>query len=311
MMRKRDLRKTLYEWLQGACQSILPILSIVVGCLCTILWNGEAYAAETIQVIELCVVHDGEGIRASCSYQNLGSAGSILQLYLEKMNEDGEFIPLNYVDLPAAGEEIQTADTLPVAAEPGTYRAVLLQYYGEGIPVVRFRDSGVYEVKSSENPDDGSYSDDEADSIKAAETDYNDQAGCEHSLAESIIRQATPVQDAILEECCEKCGLVFGRIEIPNSAYEAFLNEAAEMVKAAQSGEEAVITTDRWMSFDKKVLDVIESRRDISVLLIYRYQGAEHQIWIPAESDVSSLADENGFCGFAYLSQRFGEKFDE
>lgn len=309
-MKKRDLKKTLYGWLQKAFASSLLVTGIMAGCLYGMLWGIEAYAAEDIQVMELCVVHDQSGIRASCVYQNFDSNNSILQLYLEKMDADGEFFPLGYVDLAVTGEEKRTAITSPQAAEPGMYRAVLLQYYGEGVPVVRFRDSGVYEVKDPGDMDadlagntDGVHFPENADS--------SDGWICEHTIVESVIQQATPMQDAILAEGCEKCGQVFGYIEVPNSAYTAFLNEVAGAIKAALPGEQVVVTTDRWMSFDVRVFEAIESRRDISILIKYHYQGAEHQIWIPAESDMSGLIDENGFCGFAYLSQRFGEKIDE
>ena len=54
----------------------------------------------------------------------------------------------------------------------------------------------------------------------------------------------------------------------------------------------------------------MSERADVSILIRYRDLGEEHQVLLPAGADVSSLGDENGFCGFRYLNQIFGEKID-
>lgn len=313
MMKKRNFKEAGSGWLGRICRKAWFGAGIM-ACLCGLLGGIEALAAENIQVVELCVVEDEEGIHASCIYQNHGNDSGILQLYLEKMDEDGAFYPLNYVDLAVTGDEAHTAATPPQTADPGRYRAVLLQYFGEGVPVVRFRDSGVYERKDTGNLDIAEAGNTGGGDSFGRTVEEKEPSGweiCEHSLTENIICQATPVQDAVMEESCGKCGQVFGNMEIPNSAYAAFLDEAADRINTALPGGQVTVATDRWVSFDARVLDAIEGRRDVSVLVRYRYQGAEHQVWIPAGSDVAGLADESGFCGFCYLSQRFEEKIDE
>lgn len=314
MMKKRNLKETGIRWIGKVCRKARFAAGIAVTCLCGTVWGTEVFAAENIQVTELCVVKDEEGVHASCVYQNPDNDSGILQLYLEKMDEEGVFYPLAYVDLTVTGDEVQAARTSAQAAEPGRYRAVLLQYFGEGVPVVRFRDSGVYEIKDSGNSDavetENTGSEGSCDRI-VEDQESSGWGICEHSLIESMIWQATPVQDAVMEVNCEKCGQFFGYMEIPNSAYAAFLDEAADRINAALPGEQVTVTTDRWISFDTRVIEAMEYRRDISVLILYCYEGAEHQAWIPAGSDVTGLADENGFCGFCRLEQRFAEKIDE
>ncbi len=175
------------------------------------------------------------------------------------------------------------------------------------MPVVRFRDSGSFEVKESGKEEkDPKGGDRPGDGMG-----LSGEGSCPHSLEEVMYREATPCQDGVLEERCKTCGQVFGRTQIPNSAYSAFLKEAADRITAAAPGEQAVIQTDRWMSFDERVLDAMAERRDISILVQFRYQGVKRQVLIPEASDVSGLGDENGFCGFCYLGQRYMEKFDE
>lgn len=38
----------------------------------------------------------------------------------------------------------------------------------------------------------------------------------------------------------------------------------------------------------------------------YRYEGKRYTVTIPAGSDVFSLIDENGYCGFRTLDSQFG-----
>lgn len=64
-----------------------------------------------------------------------------------------------------------------------------------------------------------------------------------------------------------------------------------------------VITTDRWISFDERVLSAMSERADVSILILYRDHGEEHRVLLPAGADASSLGDENGFCGFRYLNR--------
>ncbi len=307
MRKKSGFKERVCNWLKGRFRRALFAAGIVAGWGCKMLQAGQAYAAEELQVTELCVVRDEDGICASCTYRDPDGNSSILQLYLEKMDEQGAFFPLAYVDLERTGEETKTARTLKGAAQPGIYRAVILQQKGEGMPVVRFRDSGSFEVKESGKEE----KDPKGGDRPGDEMGLSGEGSCPHSLEEVTYLEATPCQDGVLEERCETCGQVFGRTQVPNSAYSVFLKEAADRIMAAAPGEQAVIQTDRWMSFDERVLDAMAERRDISILVQFRYQGVKRQVLIPETSDVSGLGDENGFCGFCYLGQRYMEKFDE
>ncbi len=176
------------------------------------------------------------------------------------------------------------------------------------MPVVRFRDSAPFEVKHAENVNGQ-----EAEGFREAAREQRieqENGQCGHVVTENTVREATPFSDAVKEESCENCGWVFARWEVPNSAYTAFLDQTADAIRAAQPQEVVRVSTDRWISFDRRVFAAMADRRDVSVLVEYRYQGEEHQVLIQAGAETDDLMDENGFCGFCYLAQVFGEKFD-
>lgn len=100
--------------------------------------------------------------------------------------------------------------------------------------------------------------------------------------------------------------MVIDYIDVPNSAYAVFLKETAERIQNTQE-KEVTICTDRWLSFDRKVLEAIESRPDVAVEVNYQYQGERYLLLIPAGADIELLMDENGFSGFRYMNDKMFE----
>lgn len=312
---------------------VLLLLGMAAGSLGWLGLRSEVKAAEEmIQVFGISVIAKEDGICAGCSYRNFDSSIYTVQLYLEKQNGT-ETIPVVYRNLSGIGEEEQQTETEVCNEGSGIYRAVLLTRVQGETTVVRFRDSGWYEAVdmgdhyevrpyapgSGENTDSGreeaeeepkEESKEESGEEPEEEPDENTGSACEHKPARELYEPATPQRDAIFGESCELCGQVLAYGEIPNTAYVAFLDYAAGIIRKAQPAEQVVVDTDRWISFDKRVLDAIKERPDVSILIRYRDQGEEHQVLLPADADVSSLGDENGFCGFRYLRQIFGEKID-
>lgn len=294
--------------------AILLLLGMAAGSLGWLLQRTEVKASgDMIQISGLSVVAVADGICASCSYRNYDSSSSTIQLYLEKQNGAGA-IPVLYRNLTDAGEEGQQAETEICREGTGIYRAVLLTRVEGGTTVVRFQDSGWYEAVDLGDhyevrpylPESDSFG---SDSLRNGENGDSEEvdAGdfCEHRTVRELYEPATPQRDAVFCESCELCGQVLAYGEIPNTAYVSFLDQAADIIYGAQQGEQVVISTDRWMSFDERVLDAVSKREDVSILIRYRDQGEEHQVLLPSGMDAVSLGDENGFCGFRYLSQIF------
>ena len=303
----------------GRKLSLLLLLGAVSGGLGWLMPGiGVTAAEELIQLSDISVSAREDGICAGCTYRNFDSSIYMVQLYLEKQNGD-ETIPMVYQNLSSASEEEQQVQTEICRAGTGIYRAVLLTRAQGETTVVRFQDSGWYEAVDRGDhyevrpymPDSGEAEASQGEGTKVEEYQASDEYSiCGHRPVREIYAEATPQSDAVFCESCELCGQALAYGEIPNTAYVSFLEEAADRIRNAQPDEQAVITTDRWMSFDRRVLEAIGERTDLTIFLQYRDHGEEHQILLPAGTDVTRLGDENGFCGFQYLKQIFGEKID-
>lgn len=291
---------------------ILLLLGMTAGSLGWFMQRSEVKAAEEmIQISSISVIAREDGICASCIYSNFDSSVCTVQLYLEKRNST-ETIPVVYRNLSDTGEEEQKAETEVCREGTGIYRAVLLTRTQGETTVVRFQDSGWYEAADMGDhyevrPYVSCSGESTALGREGAGEASEENIGnvCEHKPVRELYEPATPRRDAVFCESCELCGQVLNYGEIPNTAYVSFLDDAASIIRKAQPAEQVVVDTDRWISFDRRVLDAIKERADVSILIRYRDQGEEHQVLLPAGADVSSLGDENGFCGFRYLHQIF------
>lgn len=297
---------------------ILLLLGMVAGSLGWFVQRSEVKAAEVmIQISGISVIAKEDGICAECFYRNFDSSVCTVQLYLEKQNGT-EAIPVVYRNLSDTGEEEKKAETEICREGTGIYRAVLLTRAEGDTTVVRFQDSGWYEaVDMGDHYEIRSYVPGSGGNTASGregvgeKLEENIGSACEHKPVRELYEPATPQKDAVFGESCELCGQVLAYGEIPNTAYVSFLDRAVGMIREAQPAEQVVVDTDRWISFDKRVLDAIKERADVSILIRYRDQGEEHQVLLPAGADVSSLEDENGFCGFRYLSQIFWVRSSE
>ncbi len=271
----------------------------------------RAEAAQIMEVSELSVEAAAGGVSASCVYGELDDTAYSIQLYLEKLDETGGFTPVAYCELQGATDEVK-AVTTPLLAESGVYRAVLLMRSDGMQTMVRFRDSGLYDV--IRNGDQYEVlphrpSGDQQTGKESGGEDTGDDGGwfCEHEPVCSLYRKAEPESDAVMKAHCEKCGQHLSYQTVPNSAYACFLEETAEKIRQAGEGEQVVIDTDRWISFDRRVIQALAARQDVSLVVWYRYEGGEFALLIPAGSIDEGILDENGYCGFRYLASLFGE----
>ena len=268
------------------------------------------YAAQPVSVSELTIRAVSGGVSAECTFTGFDSgSGYTIQLYLERMNEDGSTSVITYQDLSPTADGSGSEQTMPREVETGVYRAVLLMQTtsGGGNPIARFENSPLYDV--GRNGEDYEVTlHPEGGGGQPGENGGAEENSCSHqySLQYDICREAMPDTDALLAGKCVNCGEILSYEEIPNSAYVAFLQESADAIRNAALGEQVEIYTDRWISFDRRVAKALADRPDVSVKLAYRYKGENCVLEIPAGEDWISLLDENGFCGFRYLDRLFG-----
>lgn len=273
------------------------------------------YAAHPVSVSDLTIQAVSGGVSAECTFTGFDSgSGYTMQLYLEKMNENGSTSAITYQDLSPTVDGTGSAQTTPREVETGVYRAVLLMQTTSsgGNPIARFENSPLYDVvRNGENYEVTLHP--EGGGGQSGENGGAGENSCSHrySLQYDISREATPDADALLAGKCVNCSEILSYEEVPNSAYVAFLQESADAIRNAALGEQVAICTDRWISFDRRVAEALADRPDVSVKLAYRYKGEAYILEIPAGEDWISLLDENGFCGFRYLDQLFGTEHSE
>ena len=74
---------------------------------------------------------------------------------------------------------------------------------------------------------------------------------------------------------------------------------------ANPSSDPIVLDTGNWVSFKGDVYQKLQdSGRPIQIT--FRYKGKHYRVDIPADADLMSLVDENGYCGFMNLMAHFG-----
>lgn len=290
------------------------VMGIVLGGFLSPAETAEALAAGEPSIVDLRVTASGDGVSAECEFTGYDSdSGYSMELYLNVVNPDQSVGTVSGRDMPPAAADggAGTISTEGCHVESGVYKVTLALQRDDGInpPVIRFRNSALYDVTRQEDgyvislhKEPAQDSEDESRNEKPGSHDY----GCSHSgITYDVVREADAEHDALLAGQCGVCGGILSYSDVPNTAYAAFLRNAAETIQNAQPGE-VTITTRLWVSFDRKVLETIARRPDVSVTVNYRYKGEDYSVTVPAGADVSGLADENGFCGFRYLDGIFG-----
>lgn len=127
-----------------------------------------------------------------------------------------------------------------------------------------------------------------------------------HEYEWVTVREATEDRDAEEVYRCRYCGDVKYRMEVPNSAYAQFNQNAITTIDRAASGAAVKFKTNLWVSFPKEVLEALKERPDVSVTIDYLYHGVWYTVTIPAGADLDALEDSEGYYGFRYLDQVFG-----
>lgn len=105
--------------------------------------------------------------------------------------------------------------------------------------------------------------------------------------------------------------------QTPENNYGLFQDKISNMIAdiekktqtdstvANPSSDPIVLDTGNWVSFKGDVYQKLQdSGRPIQIT--FRYKGKHYRVDIPADADLMSLVDENGYCGFMNLMAHFG-----
>ena len=126
-----------------------------------------------------------------------------------------------------------------------------------------------------------------------------------HHFVDVVIQEATVNQDGQTVRQCSICGAVEPGSRVKVSGYNVFIKDTIASIEKA-SGKELTINTDRWVSFNEKVFDVLEKKSELALTINYVYNHKKYRVTIPAGADLNGLCNEEGFCGFRYLDLVFG-----
>lgn len=139
---------------------------------------------------------------------------------------------------------------------------------------------------------------------ESAQSGHKTAAQCDHNYEWITEREATSTEDGLASWKCTKCGRVDSWMA--TSGYYVFNKDAVAAITKADPNATVTINTKTWESFHKSVLEKLAARPDVTVVINYKYQHKDYTVTIPANADLSKIADSNGFYGFRYLDSMFG-----
>ena len=128
------------------------------------------------------------------------------------------------------------------------------------------------------------------------------QTSCSHGGVETkVIKEPTETEDGIIGYYCTECGGLLSTDS--TSSYAYFLKCIIEKINKAEPGSTVEISSKIWNSLSQDVMLAMAARRDINVVMTFRYQHEDYQYNIPAGTAIDT-ADK--YYGPMYLGQLYG-----
>lgn len=95
------------------------------------------------------------------------------------------------------------------------------------------------------------------------------------------------------------------------SAYAVAQNKVQKEIANLPQNATYEVDLKNYISFNRKSFEAFSKRPDLTIRVIYKYQGKRYRITIPAGYPIMDLLDENGYCGCLYLNKIFGSELIE
>lgn len=93
--------------------------------------------------------------------------------------------------------------------------------------------------------------------------------------------------------------------------YAAGQKQAQQLIQSVAPGGNCVVELEDFVSFNRKTLEALAKRPDVSMTVIYKWNGVKYKVTIPAGYNVLDLLNEDGYCGCLYLNAIFGSEVVE
>lgn len=93
--------------------------------------------------------------------------------------------------------------------------------------------------------------------------------------------------------------------------YAAGQKQAQQLIQSVAPGGNCVVELEDFVSFNRKTFEALAKRPDVSMTVIYKWNGVKYKVTIPAGYNVLDLLNEDGYCGCLYLNAIFGSEVVE
>lgn len=93
--------------------------------------------------------------------------------------------------------------------------------------------------------------------------------------------------------------------------YAEIQKQTQQKIKNMERGGNCVVELDTYISFNRETFEALSKRPDVSLTVIYKWNGVKYKVTIPAGYNVLDLLNEDGYCGCLYLNAIFGSQVVE
>ena len=130
---------------------------------------------------------------------------------------------------------------------------------------------------------------------------------CIHAWSWKTVLPVTSDADGM--EClqCEICGACSETRSV--SAFGSFLEKNRNAILAAAPGAVLSVDTDLWVSFDRKTMEALDLRPDVSLNISFRYKGEDYLLEIPRRTgDTRLTRQDTDWYGYLFLGVTYPVK---
>jgi len=203
-------------------------------------------------------------------------------------------------ETPANVSELSDGDEIKHTIS-GSLKIIL-----DGIQQVELSDIASYSVSGGPYEFVGIEKEDDSKGILTLRTPApavaQQQTSCSHGGVETkVIKEPTETEDGIIGYYCTGCGGLLSTDS--TSSYAYFLKTIIDKINKAEPGSTVEISSKIWNSLSQDVMLAMAARRDINVVMTFRYQHEDYQYIIPAGTAIDT-ADK--YYGPMYLGQLYG-----
>lgn len=122
-----------------------------------------------------------------------------------------------------------------------------------------------------------------------------------------VTQEPTVKEDGVLSYMCEKCQGVLKTQ--PITKYQAILKEIEKKITDAPKGATIELKYDFLKSLPKWILDLLDERPDLTVVVTFETDKTWYTFTIPARDQDEKLAEDGvSYYGLHYLGDKFGKK---